>query len=111
MGARLTIADVSSTGGYMGATYFQEFGCPMFLTHPQLVGIHGCNMISGFQALLFFQPDSKMDLDLNISNLPFHGISSQEEEGSSQNDDWKHVPANKVQHTRVIRQCQLRVIQ
>ena len=52
-----------------------------------------------------------MDLDLNISNLRFHWISSQGEEGSSQNNDWKHVPANKVENALVLRQCQLRVIQ
>ena len=34
---RAYIFDISSTSGYMGATYFQEFG-PRFLTCPLLVG-------------------------------------------------------------------------
>ena len=115
MGTWLTISDVSSTGG----TWVQHI-CRNFAPYvsdissgPQLVCIHGCNMI--ISGPVFFQPESKMDLDLNISNLRFHGISSEEisnrRGGSSQNNDWKHVPANKVQHTGVLRQCQLRVLQ
>ena len=35
---RAYISDMSSTSGYMGATYVQEFG-PSFLTCPQLVTV------------------------------------------------------------------------
>ena len=53
--------DISSTSGYMGAKYFQEFG-PGFFTCPQLVGTWVKNI---FRNLVpDFRHDSQMDLDL-----------------------------------------------
>ena len=82
------ISDMSSTSGYMGAKYFQDFGptffdmssdsgymganifrklVPDFLTCPQLVGTWVQNI---FRKLVpYFWHDSQMDLDLNISSL------------------------------------------
>ena len=60
------ISDMSSTSGYMGAKYVQEFG-PRFLTCPPLVGTWVKNM---FRNLVpDFRNDSQMDPDLNISSL------------------------------------------
>ena len=64
---RAYIFDMSSTSGYMGEKYFQEFG-PRFFDMSSASGYMGAKYVQEFRPC-FFRHDSQMDLDLNISSL------------------------------------------
>ena len=61
------IFDMSSTCGYMGEKYFQEFG-PRFFDMSSASGYMGAKYFQEFGPR-FLRHDSQMDLDLNISIL------------------------------------------
>ena len=68
---RAYIFDMSSTSGYMGEKYFQEFG-PRFLTCPQLVGTWVKNifrnLVPDFWRVMLF-------LACHVLNVACHGVS------------------------------------
>ena len=73
------MVDMSSTSGYMGAQLmFSGIWSQIF----DVSSASGYMGEKHFRNLVpDFRHDSQMDLDLNISNLRSHGISSQQEGG------------------------------
>ena len=62
---RAYIFDMSSTNGYMGAKYFQEFG-PMFFD---------MSSASGYMGAKYFQEFGPRFLAWHVPNVACHGVS------------------------------------